>query len=878
MRAYFLPFVTFILIIAAFLRINALEQYPPGPHYDEAANILITRSIAFDGANLFPIANSYQGRESLYYYINAPLFRLIGDDYFTLKLSSLYLNLMTIAASIGLGRAMFNGRRGYVIGLAVGVLMTFSFHQIFMSRQAFRAVTLPAMQAFGLLFLYRGLRTNRWYWLAIGGVFSAGALYTYMASRLFPVWLAIGGISLLWFDRANWRKRLGQGVIFFGMMLLVALPLILYAVQNPDIFFQRLTEVSEGEVTISLSESIIRHIKMFFIYGDFGNLRYNDPGRPYFTLPEGVLLLAGLAVAFWRIKAVRHPLERSAYVLALFAPLMVIPSVISLAGYPPSNMRSLGMVPLIFVLVAIGFEAISTRFKPRQLLIVGVGALLIGSGFVWRDYMTWAQRDDLFYQADGDLAAAADWLNQNPADVVYISSYHRAHPTILANYDGDVTWLGLDSLFLPPDHQDAVVIFSHDYPPPDDWLPFLQPIEGDTSFWAYRFVDHANVVIPVDAPSNPYLTFVDLTTTPIPAGETGEFSMTWQVDQTPPFYSLRPVMNLKNTDGITVASSDLYLLGTDQWRAGEVMIQRVRFPVPPGTLPGDYTLDVVWVDRNTETFVPYAGGGIQAEIGQISITPSIREFNADVLPAITRQPTTITPEVELIGWNTPPAQARPGEIMTPVIFLQADIGTDLNIDLLLDEHVLRSDEIHVDDPLLTIYLNAALPHDLEAGEYTLAVRINDVVVDLSRLHVEGIPRIFEPFEMDSSFYANFDDIISLEGYTLVVADGTIQIDLMWHALESINQDYKVFVHLINTDGVTIDQRDAMPQNYAYPTSLWIVGEYVLDSYVFSDVPEGDYTLRIGFYMQETGNRLTVKHENTEIIEDFIQILIKHANS
>ena len=254
MRKVFIPLAVVILLVAATLRIAQLKTYPPGPHYDEAANILITRSIAFGGANLFPIANSYQGRESLYFYWNVPFFRFIGDDVFVMRLSSVFANLLTIAASMALGRAMLRGNRGVFIGLATGVLMTISFHQIFMSRQAYRAVMLPFMQALGLLFLWRGLNTSRrdWLWLILGGIFSAGALYTYMASRLFPVWLALGGLALLVADRIHWQYRWRQGLIFFGALAVASVPLVIYALQNPDIFFQRLTEVSDGAVTVTL--------------------------------------------------------------------------------------------------------------------------------------------------------------------------------------------------------------------------------------------------------------------------------------------------------------------------------------------------------------------------------------------------------------------------------------------------------------------------------------------------------------------------------------------------------------------------------------------------------------------------------------------------
>ena len=81
-------------------------------------------------------------------------------------------------------------------------------------------------------------------------------------------------------------------------MMLAALPMVIYAIQRPDIFFNRLAEVTGGD-SITIAESILLHVQMFFLKGD-PYLRYNIPGRPYMTLIEGVLLVAGQAAGTWR--------------------------------------------------------------------------------------------------------------------------------------------------------------------------------------------------------------------------------------------------------------------------------------------------------------------------------------------------------------------------------------------------------------------------------------------------------------------------------------------------------------------------------------------------------------------------------------------------
>ncbi len=919
-----------ILLGAAVLRFAELATYPPGPHYDEAANILITRSIAFDGADLFPIANSYQGRESLYFYLSAPLFRLIGDGVFVLRLVSAWCNLLTVAATIGLGRAMFKGRRGVVVGLLAGALMAISFHQIFMSRQAYRAVTLPLMQALGLLCLWRGLNARRgdWLWLVVGGLFSGGALYTYMASRLFPVWLGIGGLALLWFDRRRWRLRVRQGIIFFAALTVAALPMLLYALANPDIFFQRLTEVSEGEVQVTLWESMRLHMEMFFIRGEFGNLRYNAPGRPYFTPVEGVLLLVGVGVALWRISrhAVR-PTERTAYLLGLLAPLMVIPSLISVAGFPPSHMRSLGMVPLIFVLVAVGgaalIDGLRTRMPDVSYRVAGAAVavlLLVGGGLVSDAYRDWVRRADLFYQADGDLVLASAWLpgQVDEATQVYVASYHREHPTMIAGYDAPVTWLGGDSLFLPAPGTDGIAIFARSVPPPDAWRAFLEPLrmpgvplgaDGEPAFWAYRLTgDVPSLLTDSGAVRNNLLEFNGMQADPTAAGDTAQITTAWEVLQTPPYYRLRPIVSLLDDAGHTLTTTDLFLLGTDQWRAGERMLQNIALEVPVGTPPGTYTLAVAWVDRDTDTYLSYSteggtSGGILAAIGSLEVTRP-ETFPASAAMAIsTRDPVEMASGVRLLGWDFINNGAiRPGQRLTPTLYWQAT-GTDTDREDVTFTALLRDDNREdntvdngteddgtetvlwrgklryaplrwVDGELVRLPVIWEVPRDQPNGDYQLVLRGTNVARVLGTVSIDGEPRQFEPPPVETTVEVLYGDSLLLYGYTLAADTAQVTLNLVWSALRPVNEDYTVFVHVVDAGGDIVQQRDMMPQQNRYPTSLWVAGEYITDAYQFEALPTGDYCVRVGLYQQNTGQRLPINASDDITEIQFVEICLE----
>ncbi len=912
-RNRFLALVTITLLVAAILRIWQLAAYPPGPHYDEAAELLISRSIAFGGARFFPMVEAYQGREVLFYYLSVPLLAFVQDGMFSLRLLSVYCNLLTIAASVALGRAMFRGRRGLVVGLVVVLLMTLSFPMIWMSRQAFRSSALPLMQALALLFLWRGLRAHRHVslQLALAGLFAGGAVYTYNSSRLFPFWLLIGGVGLLLFDRAHWRRRLVQGAVFFGTLAVTAAPLALYAVQRPDVFWGRLSEVTETEQAVTLAQSIVLHLKLFFIAGD-PYFRYNAPGRPYFTLPEGLLLLLGLALAASRLTRRRIPAtERAAYLLALLAPLMVIPSVISVGGLPPSNMRSLGMVPLVFVLVAVGAEWLIRRVAALErsgkalreaflavavcLVTLCVGGILVGA-----EYFHWASNPALFYEEDADLALAAKWLIEQHVAAgtpVYLAARDKGHPTVMIEPVPPLTWIGTDSLFRPAPGVTGLYIFPRSAPPPADWLAWLAPgavndlppgPDGQPAFQAFRVTGDAP--LPVAAPEfsahNRYLTFAGASAAPIAAGGSGAVSMAWRIDAPPPSADFTPLLLLEDARGSLIFRGDAYMAATDEWRAGETLIQRMRIDVPLGTPPGDYAIKIAWVGRASNTYAPYfnAGGGqgaAWAQIGRLTVTRPATFPDPLALPMDVRRPTEVAPGVTLLGWDAPPPSIRPGETLALTLYWSATEGQrrPFTLRARLGDATLwegeptangyRADQ-WVNGEVLADRVRWTVPRELPPGGYPLTLDFEAATIALGVVTTVGVARQFEAMPVARVTNVNFADQLLLHGYTLRHDGDKLSLEIVWKALHNTSIDYKIFVHLVDRDGLILAQRDAMPQANTYPTSLWLTDEYVVDSYELP-VVNNRYALRVGVYSPENALRLPIVASSEAGSGDYFEI-------
>ncbi len=112
--------------------------------------------------------------------------------------------------------------------------------------------------------------------------------------------------------------------------------------------------------------------------------------------------------------------------------------------------------------------------------------------------------------------------------------------------------------------------------------------------------------------------------------------------------------------------------------------------------------------------------------------------------------------------------------------------------------------------------------------------------------------------------AEFSAEIALLGYDLVPhtlrAGETLTLTLYWQALSPIPHSYTVFNHVISPEGMLIAQQDGLPQQGYAPTTCWVPGEVLSDSYQLA-IPlqsnAGTYALHTGLYRWDTGERVPV---------------------
>jgi hypothetical protein len=109
--------------------------------------------------------------------------------------------------------------------------------------------------------------------------------------------------------------------------------------------------------------------------------------------------------------------------------------------------------------------------------------------------------------------------------------------------------------------------------------------------------------------------------------------------------------------------------------------------------------------------------------------------------------------------------------------------------------------------------------------------------------------------------ARVGDNFALARYALQADPATrgVHLTLYWQALAKTENDYTVFVHVLDSSGKVVAQKDAPPLDGTYPTSIWDAPEIVKESYALT-IPadaRGPFSIEIGMYAQPSLKRLPV---------------------
>jgi 4-amino-4-deoxy-L-arabinose transferase-like glycosyltransferase len=500
-----LVLLAFVLAVSAFVRFYQLDVFPNGCQSDECNNGLdALRWLA--GAGYMPYAETNEGQATLFTYLIALSFQLFGVGVTQMRMVSALMGLLTVVAFYFLARDLY-GRHAALVGAAL--FATARWHVTF-SRIVYELIMQPLVMVLLALFLLRALRSGqRWQW-ALAGVMLALGMNTYTAFRVVPFIVAaffafwiLRELLIRWSSRRSAAVHLHcaqaqvsrpsgarpatglrhdlQGIaIFAGAAFTAILPLGVYIVQNWNVFTGRMRHISilNDVERLGSVQPIVDNFKktlyMFNWTGDEAALN-NLPGAPMLDTLVGVLFVLGLAYALWH--ALRGRSVPVLYVLWFLGILSL--GVLSVAHEAPTARRTIGIVPLAYLFVALVADQL---FRAWHIAWRGAGRRVL-------------------YGATAVVVAAVMIANAR----VYFQT-QALHPAVWAAYSPNESAVGRFLATLPPDatvlvtpqyeHHSAVKLIGRDHPyralnPVDD-VPYRGPTGGGQ--------DLVYVLEPVDRP------------------------------------------------------------------------------------------------------------------------------------------------------------------------------------------------------------------------------------------------------------------------------------------------------------------------------------------------------------------------------------------
>ena len=365
------------------------------------------------------------------------------------------------------------------------------------------------------------------------------------------------------------------------------------------------------------------------------------------------------------------------------------------------------------------------------------------------------------------------------------------------------------------------------------------------------------------------------------AGDFAEMSLVWHSDE-PLDARYKFSFRLRDTAGKVWMQREVDPFGglkpTTEWATGNDTTDVEGFFVPPDAPPGNYNLGLALYNADSHETIT-ADGNAESTLATIHVSSSER-----ILPLEAYQiphPLDVAAAGgKLVGYGLSNEAPQAGTGLDLSTWWSGLVSSNPNIHIELEDgHGARSvvydgtivpdgsGELDPRQIVRAIYSITPSP-TAAAGQAVLTLIVDGTRIEFARFDLRASDRKFSPPQIGHSQIATLGDAVQFLGYDLPnssgIPGGPLSVKLYWHATRPVKESYKVFVHLLDPNGILRAQQDSIPHSGTLPTDQWLAGEYVPDDYTLTvprDVLPGEYRIEIGMYSPETGARAPVLNDS-----------------
>jgi hypothetical protein len=463
-------------LLAAFLRLFKLGQFPPGFTFDEAAHALD----ALDILNGHPMLLSSRLKEAPagYSYLLAAAFYLFGASpvvhRVTIAVGGVLLIPVNFMAVLQVFRPAVGRNQARFLAAFSSLLLSTSLWAVLTSRLGFEYILAPSLALAATAFFWRGYHGPHWGLLLLAAVFSAGTYYLYNGASSFLLVIPAAVVLHNFVARLPHRRDAAESraevpevpwkalILFVAAVLFLTAPLLAAIYDWSNLENQRtlnsLIFTNSSRPLEQLAASLWAHARTFLgLHGD----EYWWRGLPALNPFLGVCLVAGLLISIRRFRQLPY-----LWVLVYWAG-MLSGAVLTFEG-SVKHFRMAGALPPTYLLISIAwaeayrwlkrFLSGAAWFRPAAYAPAAALAPFLAAALIWlplqtyTDYFVrWANAPDLATILDVPSVKLVERMRRE-TDPAAIFVLPRSPDALRPNFILDFLYTGQAPLrYLPVD-------------------------------------------------------------------------------------------------------------------------------------------------------------------------------------------------------------------------------------------------------------------------------------------------------------------------------------------------------------------------------------------------------------------------------------------
>lgn len=398
-----------IILLAALLRLYALDKFPSGLNADEAAIGYNAYSLLTTGKDehgeSWPIVFKSFGdyKPGGYFYLVLPFVKAIGLNVWAVRLSSAILGILSVGLIYLLAGELARlsaFKASHKFQLLASLMLAISPWHLQFSRGGWETNAATTMILGGTYFFLKSLRQQSFIFISL--ILFIFSMYTYQSTRLIAPLLIVA--LVLVFRKNFWPPQ--KKMILFGVLSLVLLiPLGLVVLsptglsrfsgvglsadvgpiarvnelrgQHPsqNDLVARITHNKVAAYLFLFGKNYLDHFNGNFLFVSGDPIERNKvPGMGQLYLIETPLFLAGI---FLLAKI------GGKFSQIIFLWLVISPLAGALTFQTPHALRSLNMVIPVTLLSSLGLTFIIKRIKGFNQPLILLSFLVIAAGYLW---------------------------------------------------------------------------------------------------------------------------------------------------------------------------------------------------------------------------------------------------------------------------------------------------------------------------------------------------------------------------------------------------------------------------------------------------------------------------------------------------------------